>query len=65
MAAFGGESSTSTGLEKLISRMEKDGLDLNAVGRALISDPQWATKVRTANTVDLKGFSPAALAELV
>ncbi|WP_242140964.1 NADH:flavin oxidoreductase [Sphingomonas sp. TREG-RG-20F-R18-01] len=65
MAAFGGESSTSVGLDRLVSRMERDEFDLIAVGRALISDPRWAAKVRAGDANGLKGFEPAALGELV
>jgi len=33
LAAFGGESSKSVGLEQLVKRMERDEFDLIAVGR--------------------------------
>jgi len=65
MAAFGGESSTSTGLGQLLDRMERDEFDLIAVGRALISDPQWVAKVRSGDGADLKGFEASVLSELV
>lgn len=65
IAAFGGEASTSAGIEKLVARMERDEFDLIAVGRALISDPNWVEKIRTGDTADLKGFDRSALAELV
>ena len=65
MAAFGGERSTSTGLERLVERMERDEFDLIAVGRALISDSHWVDKVRTGDAAGLKGFEAAALGELV
>ncbi|MCW2406352.1 2,4-dienoyl-CoA reductase-like NADH-dependent reductase (Old Yellow Enzyme family) [Sphingobium sp. B1D7B] len=65
LAAFGGESSTSVELNRLIERMERDEFDLIAVGRALISDPQWPRKVQQQDWNDLKGFSPADLQELV
>ena len=65
MAAFGGESSTSVELDRLVGRMERDEFDLIAVGRALISDPQWVAKVRAGDADGLKGFEPAALGELV
>jgi 2,4-dienoyl-CoA reductase-like NADH-dependent reductase (Old Yellow Enzyme family) len=64
MAAFGGEGSTSVGLDQLIERMERDEFDLIAVGRALISDPAWVEKVRSGDAAGLKGFDAAALAEL-
>lgn len=65
MAAFGGASSEPTGLEKLVTRMERDEFDLIAVGRALIADPNWTNKVREGRSAELKGFAASALAELV
>lgn len=65
MAAFGGESSTSVGLDRLVRRMDRDEFDLIAVGRALISDPQWVTKIRVGDGGGLKGFTPADLGELI
>jgi 2,4-dienoyl-CoA reductase-like NADH-dependent reductase (Old Yellow Enzyme family) len=63
IAAFGGESSTVTGIDELIDRNARDEFDLVAVGRALIVDPAWAHKVHTGRFDDLLPFSPAALAE--
>jgi 2,4-dienoyl-CoA reductase-like NADH-dependent reductase (Old Yellow Enzyme family) len=40
-------------------------LDLVAVGRALISDPDWVLKVRDGRASELSDYSPAALAKLV
>jgi 2,4-dienoyl-CoA reductase-like NADH-dependent reductase (Old Yellow Enzyme family) len=65
MAAFGGETSTSVGIDRLIGRMERDEFDLIAVGRALISNPHWVEKVRDGDADGLQGFQAAALAELV
>ncbi|WP_322101879.1 NADH:flavin oxidoreductase [Paraburkholderia sp. J41] len=65
LGAFGGESSTSAGLDRLVERMERDEFDLIAVGRALLTDAQWANKVRAGDAAGLKGFEPTALAELV
>jgi 2,4-dienoyl-CoA reductase-like NADH-dependent reductase (Old Yellow Enzyme family) len=65
LAAFAGEASTTTGIERLIERMERDEFDLIAVGRALISDADWVRKVRTGDSAGLRGFDSAALAELV
>ncbi|MEK6349219.1 MAG: NADH:flavin oxidoreductase [Burkholderia sp.] len=64
MGAFGGESSTSVGLQSLVERMERDEFDLIAVGRALLTDPQWVNKVRSGEG-ELRGFAPASLGELV
>jgi 2,4-dienoyl-CoA reductase-like NADH-dependent reductase (Old Yellow Enzyme family) len=64
LAAFGGEVSTGTGIEKLIERMERDEFDLVAVGRALITDPHWVARVRAGESSG-KGFDRASLSELV
>lgn len=65
MGAFAGEGSTIVGLDRLIQRMERDEFDLIAVGRALIGDPAWVTKVQAGDREKLKDFDAAALAELV
>ena len=63
--AFGGRGSETAGLSQLIERMERDEFDLIAVGRALITDPNWVEKVRNGENDKLKGFDPATMAELV
>jgi 2,4-dienoyl-CoA reductase-like NADH-dependent reductase (Old Yellow Enzyme family) len=65
LAAFGGESSTTVGIENLIERMERDEFDLIAVGRALISNPDWVARIREGDATKVKGFEAAALSELV
>lgn len=64
LGAFAGEGSTSTDIGNLLERMERDEFDLIAVGRALITDPDWPSRLRNGNGSDLKGFDPANLAEL-
>lgn len=63
-SAFGGASSTATPLDRLLTRLERDEFDLIAVGRALLSDPEWPNKIRRGATAELRGFAPADLAEL-
>ncbi|WP_047462645.1 NADH:flavin oxidoreductase [Rhizobium rhizogenes] len=65
LKAFAGESSTSVGIDTLLTRMERREFDLIAVGRAMISNPDWANKVREGDTANLKGFSAGELAALV
>ncbi|QOL80068.1 NADH:flavin oxidoreductase [Pseudooceanicola spongiae] len=65
IASFGGEGSQATSLDKLVARMERDEFDLIAVGRALISDPAWAAKVKRGAADELQGFEAKDLAELV
>lgn len=64
MSSFGGESSTPTDLDKLLDRMSRDEFDLIAIGRALLIDPDWVTKIRSGDTENLKDFSASALSEL-
>jgi 2,4-dienoyl-CoA reductase-like NADH-dependent reductase (Old Yellow Enzyme family) len=65
IAAFGGEKSSPVGIEGLIRRMEREEFDLIAVGRAILNDPKWVSKVRAVDFGSLKSFDPASLAELV
>lgn len=53
-----GDRSGAAPLESLIRRMERDEFDLIAVGRALISDPAWAAKVKRNEWDDLQGYDP-------
>jgi len=62
--AFRGESSQASSLDGLVERMERGEFDLIAVGRALLSDPDWAAKVREGRTGELQDFDPASLREL-
>lgn len=64
MGAFSGESSQPASLDNLLQRLEREEFDLIAVGRALLSDPQWVTKIRSGDSSNLKAFSPADLGEL-
>ena len=56
LAAFAGESSQTASLDGLIERMERDEFDLIAVGRALLSDPNWVLKVRDGRHDELRNF---------
>ncbi|MEO7975890.1 NADH:flavin oxidoreductase [Flavobacterium sp.] len=63
--AFAGESSQPTSLEELNRRFDRGDFDLVAVGRPLLSDPNWVAKIKAGKTEQLKGFSKEALTELV
>ncbi len=65
LAAFGGESSNTTGIETLVARMERGDFDLIAVGRALLRDPNWVVKIRDGQASELQGFEPSAFGEFV
>lgn len=62
--AFGGAGSGAAALGSLQARMERGEFDLIAVGRVLISDPQWARKVRAGLMAELRGFAVEDLATL-
>lgn len=65
LAAFTGESSEPSSLDELMRRMDRGDFDLVAVGRPLLADPNWVKKIHENRTSELKGFTKAALAELV
>ncbi|MET0517445.1 MAG: NADH:flavin oxidoreductase [Burkholderiaceae bacterium] len=52
-------------LDDLIRRMQNREFDLVAVGRALITDPDWPSKVRLGRRDELRPFEKSQLAELV
>ncbi len=64
-SVFAGQGSAPAALDKLVGRMEKGEFDMIAVGRALITDPDWAAKVREGRMGELLPFDAAALAALV
>jgi len=63
--AFAGESSEPTSLEELNRRFDRGDFDLVAVGRPLLSDPNWVAKIKAGKMDQLKGFSKEALGALV
>jgi 2,4-dienoyl-CoA reductase-like NADH-dependent reductase (Old Yellow Enzyme family) len=62
--AFAGESSRPTPIDDLARRLEKGEFDLVAVGRSLLSDPEWVKKTENGETEEWKGFDPADLKRL-
>lgn len=59
-AALSGEN-----FERLIAMVDRGEVDLVAVGRALLSDPEWAIKMRDGRTGDFAPYSAEALKSLV
>ncbi|MFC9967504.1 NADH:flavin oxidoreductase [Nocardia ignorata] len=58
--AFRGHGAELGSLDNLLERMERDEVDMVAVGRALLQDPEWARKVLDGRFDELKPFDPAA-----
>lgn len=59
-----GKGGDITGIEQLIERLERGEFDLVAVGRALLTDPAWAAKIRDGRVDELKPFTKEALSTL-
>lgn len=59
-----GKSSANTGIDGLVQKLEKDECDLVAIGRALLVDPAWASKIREGKLTELVPFTPEALKTL-
>ncbi|MCH0539144.1 NADH:flavin oxidoreductase [Streptomyces sp. MUM 203J] len=62
--AFAGQGAELGSLDNLLDRMERDEFDMVAVGRALLQDPEWASKVLSGRTDELKPYDAAALQTL-
>ncbi|MGH1470942.1 MAG: NADH:flavin oxidoreductase [Cellvibrionaceae bacterium] len=56
-SAFKGEGASVASIDNLIKRMENDEFDMIAIGRALLSNPDWANKVQAGHFDELKPFS--------
>ena len=54
-----------TGLDELLERLDRDEFDLVAIGRALITNPDWPQQIQEGGVERLKPFQRAALAQLV
>lgn len=64
VASYGGEVSEPASLDELIRRLDRGDFDLVAVGRALLSDPAWARKVKEGRFGELGRFDRGALSTL-
>ena len=64
IASMAGGSVAVAGLERLMTMFEQGQFDLVAIGRALITDPMWAEKVRRHHFEALIAFDPSALGTL-
>lgn len=51
-------------MDDLVARMERGDFDLVAVGRALLADPAWVTKVKQGKYADMRDFHPDDLHRL-
>jgi 2,4-dienoyl-CoA reductase-like NADH-dependent reductase (Old Yellow Enzyme family) len=61
---FQREQAATTGLDRLLKMLEAGEVDLVAVGRALLVDPEWATKLHDGRLDALLPYTADALATL-
>ncbi|MEU1160680.1 NADH:flavin oxidoreductase [Streptomyces sp. NPDC090075] len=61
---FMGEGSPVKGIDDLLDSLERDEYDMVAIGRALLQDPEWASKVLAGRTEELSAYDAAALKTL-
>ncbi len=59
-----GKGSSVQAIDGLVQRLENGEFDLVAIGRALLGDPAWASKVRDGRTDELLPFTPELLSTL-
>lgn len=65
LGAFVGQGSGAAPLDALLERMEKGEFDMVAVGRALLQDPHWVTKVKEGRLDELKDYAADSLMTLI
>ncbi|MCQ6957045.1 NADH:flavin oxidoreductase [Mucilaginibacter aquariorum] len=58
---FYGEGAQKTGFDELMRRFDRGEFDLVAVGRALLQDPQWISKIRKGRFDEIKDFNKDSL----
>lgn len=59
-----GKGAGNAGVEGLVQRLENNEFDLVAIGRSLLVDPSWASKIREGRLDELLPFTPEALKTL-
>ncbi|WP_337102481.1 NADH:flavin oxidoreductase [Paenibacillus sp. YIM B09110] len=59
-----GSGSGIASLDSLIPKLENQEFDLVAIGRALLSDPAWVSKIREGRLEELIPFTPQSLQTL-
>ncbi len=58
------ESVEQSGIDELVERMNNHEFELIAVGRALLQDPQWLTKVKEGRIGEVDDFARKSLTKL-
>ncbi len=61
LGSFAGQPSAMADIDELIRRIDDDEFDFAAIGRALIADPEWPTKLAQGRESEITPFSPEHL----
>ena len=61
----GASSPPAADISNLLERLEKDEFDLVAVGRALISNPDFVAMIKEGRLSEMRDYDPAELVQLV
>jgi len=64
MGAFAGQGSEKSDLSELLKRLDRQDFDLVAVGRAILSDYEWAKKVKEGRFDEISDFAGESLSVL-
>lgn len=64
MGAFAGQGSEKSDLSELLKRLDRQDFDLVAVGRAILSDYEWAKKVKEGRFDEISDFAGESLGVL-
>jgi 2,4-dienoyl-CoA reductase-like NADH-dependent reductase (Old Yellow Enzyme family) len=59
-----GDSTTTAGIDRLLTMIDRGDFDLVAVGRGVLSDPDWAHKVKEGRLDQIIPWSPEVLKTL-
>jgi len=62
--AFAGQGAPQRSLDDLEARLDLGEFDLVGIGRALLQDPEWATKVKEGRVSELADYDAKAIATL-
>lgn len=64
IGAFAGQNSKARPISDVVERLDRGEFDMVAVGRALLQDPHWATKVKEGRFDELADYDAASLLTL-
>jgi 2,4-dienoyl-CoA reductase-like NADH-dependent reductase (Old Yellow Enzyme family) len=53
----GNDKANTSSIKTLVDMLEREEFDMVAVGRALLSDPEWVLKVKEGREEEIVGFT--------